>query len=477
MLAMPSGPTYADASFERIEIELDKPADCWLADDIDRDGDIDLVLIRQATNPANPVHEAVVIRQNPTGRFAYSERQVFSLHSTAGVYDLGDVAAGASLELLQLTDSGLYYYQVDGALFDTVAHTLITPSNAPHLPPIASPQHWDCAWSLFDSEKEAVVLPYLDHLDVWRRDDADQYRHAGTIPCAVAGRRAPDGTGYQMMLPELQAHSSPHTLELFFESGDHWHGVRRSSSDQTDFSTSLSFDGESSTIGQVMGIAPDFRAGCLMQDLNADGAPDVVRWTNRGGINSASCRIVVYFGPFTETLPAQPHSNVSVEGVYGYPRFGDLNGDGRLDMLVCAMETGSLSTAKMFVMKRLSLHLLAYRQRDDNTFSTVADRRQSTDYRLDLDVPDPIHGPLVTFAGDLDADGFDDFVFQTGSDRLDIYRGHPEDMIDDDSPQHLECAPARSISSFDVDGDGRQDLLLHHTNSENGSSITALLAR
>ncbi|MBD3299337.1 MAG: hypothetical protein GF341_11820 [candidate division Zixibacteria bacterium] len=477
MLVTLAVPTYAEASFERIEIELDRPADCWLADDIDRDGDVDLVLIRQAANPGSPVHEAVVIRQNPTGRFAFSERQEFSLHSPVGVYDLADVAAGASLELLQLTDSGLNYYRVDGAQFDTVAHALVTPSKTPHLPPIASPQRWDCAWPLFDSEKEAVVLPYLDHLEVWRLGEGEEYQHTGTIPCPVAGQRATDGTGYQMMLPELQAHSSPNALELFFESGDHWHGIRRSAPEQTDFSTSLSFDSESSTIGQVMGIAPDFRAGCLMQDLNADGAPDVVRWANHGGINSASCHIAVYFGPFNGSLSAQPHSEVSVEGIYGYPRFGDLNGDDRLDMLVCAMETGSLTTAKMFVMKRLSLHLLAYRQREDNTFSTVADRRQSTDYKLDLDVPDPIHGPLVTFAGDLDGDGFDDFVFQTGSDRLDIYRGHPEDMIDDDSPQHLECAPARSISSLDVDGDGRPDLLLHHSNSESGDAITTLLAR
>jgi hypothetical protein len=128
-------------------------------------------------------------------------------------------------------------------------------------------------------------------------------------------------------------------------------------------------------------------------------------------------------------------------------------------------------------MKRLSLHLLAYRQRPDNSFSTVPDCRQKDDYKLDLDLPDPVSGPLVTFAGDLDNDGFEDFVVQTGQDHLDIFRGHGQDMIDDDSPERLGCRQAAEIESVDIDGDGRRDLLLYHRDMGSGAAITMLLAR
>ncbi|GAB4314904.1 MAG: hypothetical protein Kow0074_02190 [Candidatus Zixiibacteriota bacterium] len=474
LLALPGRGVHAEVRFERIEFELKQPAECWMAEDIDRDGDLDLVLIHR---DSRLLHHAVVIRQHPTGRFAYSERQDIPLNTTGGVYDLGDVAGGSSLELVQLTNGGVRYYTIEGARFDTTSHLLIDPESAPDLPPIAEPVHWHCIWPGSEAEKETVVLPHLSHLELWRAGTNGEYARAGTIPCPMTGQAVSQGDGLRMALPELRAQSVPSATEFFFESAGRWHGVRRATPNDTEFTTSLMFNESPSSIGQVLGISSDFRAGCLMDDLNSDGAPDVARWTNHGGINSASCEIDVYFGPFNGRLPDEPHARVSIKGVYGFPRFGDLNGDGRKDMLVCAMETGSLSTAKMFVMKKLSLHLLAYHQRADNSFSIVADHRRSADYRLNLDVADPVMGPILQFTGDLDADGFEDFVVQTGSDHLDVYRGHAENMIDKDSPERLDCPPARDIALLDVDGDGRLDLLLQHHGSDNAGAVTILLSR
>ena len=471
----------AEVGFERLELAFDRPIDDWICKDIDGDGDADLVLLRVASGPSQPNHEATVIWQRPTGRFAYQERQVFSLQSASGMYDLGDVAGGPSLELIQVTNSGVRYFALAGENFDTVPRTLINPVSSPTIPAVAIPQAWDFVWPLVPGEKECVALPYLDRLDLWRPADTSggSFSHTATIACNALSRRPVDAwsTGYRMLFPELQAQSTPGALDLFFESASNWHGVRRSSRNKTDFVTSLDFGIDPASVGQVLGIRPEFHSGCVMQDLNGDGIPDVVQWRNNGGINAASCQVQIYFGPLNDQLPENPHDEILIEGVYGFPRFGDLNGDGRLDMLVCAMETGSLSTAKMFVMKKLSFQLLVYRQRPDNSFSAVADHRQKADYRLNLDIPLPVSGPIITFAGDLDNDGFEDFVMQTGQDRLDIFRGHAIDMIDEDSPERLDCRQAISIKSTDIDGDGRLDLLLHHAEQGASESITVLLAR
>jgi hypothetical protein len=265
-------------------------------------------------------------------------------------------------------------------------------------------------------------------------------------------------------------------VELFVRAGNRWHGFRRSALDKADFEPHISFGCLTGAPIPYSGLGRQFDAGALVVDLNNDGTLDAVRWSSPGSLNQTRYEAEIYFGPIRTGLPATPHARIAVEGVAGYPVFGDLNGDGRQDMLVCALEVAPLATAKVFVMKKVKLYLLAFRQRSDNSFSVVPDARLEFDYRLDFDDPSPVCGPLVCFVGDINGDGTDDLIVQTGEDDQAIYPGDAQRMLVD-SPQPLACDKAVAIDTPDLDGDGRADIFLVHSASPNSQRITALLTR
>lgn len=468
----------AEVVFERMELTIDRPIDAWIDADLDGDGDADLILFDDPHTARTGLHRATVIRQEPTGRYAVAQKRDLALADSGGVYELADVAGDATKELVQMSRNGVRYYTFSGDHFLPDSQVLIHDALPPQLPAVSRPRTWDFGWPIIPNQKECILLPYTDRLEMWSPNGKGAYAMSRRLHCGTVCDLSETGDAtFTMALPELRAMSTPTLMEMFVQSGQRWRGLRRSAPDQTDFTVSLAFDAAPTETDQLLGISPDFRAGALLDDLNGDGAPDVVRWNNHGGLNQASCEIDVYFGPFNTRLPDKPHAQVNVEGVLGFPVFGDLNGDGRKDMVVCAMETGTVAAAKVFVMKRLGLHLVAYRQRTGNTFSVVADARESFDYKLDLDTPRPVFGPIALFGGDLDGDGLEDLVVQTGEDHLEIFLGDANKMFNDDSPERLTCARAVAIESKDIDGDGRRDLFLYHGNDGTTSKFTALLTR
>ena len=471
-------PARAEVRFERMEVTLDHPVTGWLHGDIDRDGDSDLLLLHQRERIGAPTHTATFIRQHPTGRYDFPGRQVFGLQDSGGVYELADVAAGGLLELVQVSRTGVRYFELAGDHFDTVPKVLFQPTHQPELPVISEPRAWDCGWQIFATGKESVVIPFLDQLEIWTADQSALYSLAHTFSSLTLDDQTSGGTGaaFTYALPNVLGGVHPGDLELFACAGHRWHGFRRSGLDKADFESYVSFGCQASDPIPFTGLGAQFDAGARMADLNNDGALDIVRWQNPGSLNQTRYEAEIYFGPIRAGLPRTPHARVSVEGVAGFPEFGDLNGDGRLDMVVCALEVAPLATAKVFVMKKVKLYLLAFRQRPDNSFSVVPDARLDFDYRVDFDDPSPMTGPLVRVVGDLDGNRTDDLVVQTGEDQLAIYAGDAGRLLQD-SPQHLECDGAIAIDTPDLDGDGRADIFLIHGSPRSAQRITALLTR
>lgn len=477
-LSFSAFPARAEVTFERMEATVDYPITGWLYGDIDRDGDTDLLLLHRRNVIGAPTHAATFIRQQPIGRFDLPGKQVFSLQDSGGVYTLADVAAGSLLELVQVTRSGVRYFEFNGERFDTMPKVLFQPDHEPDLPVVSEPRAWDCGWLLLPSGKESITVPFVDQLEIWTGNESGKYSLAHTFSNLTLDDQEPGepGTAFTYALPKVMSSVNPTDLELFVCADHRWHGFRRSSLDKVDFEPHLSYGCVATPPIPYSGLGKQFEAGAQMIDLNNDGTLDVVRWSSPGSLNQTRFEAEIYFGPIRTGLPTTPHARISVEGVAGFPEFGDLNGDGRMDIVVCATEVAPLATAKVFVMKKVKLYMLAFRQRPDNTFSVVPDQRLDFEYRLDFDDPAPVCGPLIKVVGDLDGNGTDDLIAQTGENRLAIYPGDAKEMILD-SPQRLNCDKAIAIETPDLDGDRRTDIFLVHEPTPTSQRITALLTR
>lgn len=468
----------AQVHVDRLEATADYPITGWLYGDIDGDGDSDFILLHQRDVIGAPAHVATFIRQQPVGHLDLSEKQVFSLQDSGGVYTLADVAAGSNLELVQVTRSGVRYFEFNGERFDTLPKVLFQPDHEPDIPVVSEPRAWDCGWRLMPSGKESVTIPFVDQLEIWAGDDAGKYTLAHTFANLTLDDQGTSGrcTAFTYVLPRVMHSLDPTDLEIFLCAGKRWHGFRRSALDKVDFEPHLSFGCVTTPPFPYAGLGAQFEAGSRMIDLNNDGALDVIRWSSPGSMNQTRFEAEIYFGPIRTGLPITPHARISVEGVAGFPDFGDFNGDGRIDIVVCATQVAPLETAKVFYTKKVKLYLLAFQQRPDNSFSVVPDAKPDFEYRLDFDDPMPACGPLIKVVGDLDGNGTEEVVAQTGENRLAIFPGDAKDVLGD-TPHRLPCDNALVIETPDLNGDGRKDMFLIQKPSPTAQSITVFLTQ
>lgn len=315
------------------------------------------------------------------------------------------------------------------------------------------------------------MVPYVDRLEIWAPDDTGRYSPVSALVCAPLSATS----DLSFALPDPHEAPSPSTLDLYLRHGRRWSGFRRSGPGELSFQHRVAIV-EPEVNPQFLSLGSRFESGSIVRDLNGDGAIDLALWENTGGVSQPACNVSVYFGPLNRELPAQPHAHVSVEGVAGYPDFADLTGDGKEDMIVCAVEVGTLAMAKTFVMKKLNPYLLAFRQRPNNSFSVAPDARLKFEYRLDLDMLTRDGPPLFWPAGDLSGDGLSEVCVQTGSGRIHIHRPQATGMLPEGGYLRMDCPDVTTLQKADLTGNGRTDYLLWHHGSDTDHAVTILFA-
>jgi hypothetical protein len=283
-------------------------------------------------------------------------------------------------------------------------------------------------------------------------------------------------SGITYCLPAPAQKVSPASAELFLTSAVGVKGFHR------DDLTELVFrDGPQVLSGNT--AAPffsqgPFGSGVRVDDLNGDGSSDLTRWRARGGVTGARTEIEVFYGPLSDLLPANPHRLITVDNVTAYPLFADLDGDDRKEIVLCAIELGTITAAKMIVVKSANLYLLAYRQRPDNSFGKDPDERLKIDCRLDTESPDLLGRVPARLVNDLNSDGLVDFVVCPGEDELHVYLGQEGRLLPTEATFALDCDAPAAVHPVDLDHDRKTDLVvLHHTKPNTVHKVTVFLTR
>ncbi len=217
-------------------------------------------------------------------------------------------------------------------------------------------------------------------------------------------------------------------------------------------------------------------------DVDGDRLPDLVVTKLEGQVGlfeSLKTRIVVHFG--TSGLGNYaPDLLIEIHGVSIDPHLIDMNGDGKLDVLVSRLRTDLINQAVTgFILGDISVTYEVFQfQKEKASYS--ASPVYSYDVRVtfkDIQDKGAASRPLLFVTGDLTGDGRPDQVrVNPKTETLEVHPGRDTGkFIDFDPTAHLEHKLERYprfIQFYDVNSDGLQDLLLHY-----GGSVAVLTTR
>jgi len=210
-------------------------------------------------------------------------------------------------------------------------------------------------------------------------------------------------------------------------------------------------------------------------DINADGNMDLVVAKIEGELKlteSIGTRIYYHLG--TGKGKFMPDGCISIKGISLNPTFIDMNGDGKLDVLTSRLRTDLIKHGVDRLLGDVTVTYEVF-QFEKSSYSVVP--------VFDFDIHIPIEDiqkrsgasrPMFQVPGDLSGDGRPDAViYNPQTTKLEVRKGKQSWAASDrpviDFEKDVAATydidkdnPPKWISYMDMDGDGRQDILLNY---------------
>jgi hypothetical protein len=217
----------------------------------------------------------------------------------------------------------------------------------------------------------------------------------------------------------------------------------------------------------------DRSAGLIAVDLDSDGIPDFVASRFREG------EVYITRGRMGDFVADAPSRAINADGWVVLAQARDVTGDGRPDLIVPRLpKLGIAGALKALLSRKVSFDLWVYKNTADaQIVSDSPDWKRSIDLEILLGGEEGkvnVNARLLAAFCDTDGDGRPDFVTTVAPDRLGIFRGEANSVFSDSTSMEIaipsvEPWPEADLRSTDVNGDGKEDLLIVYGSNKRGA--------
>ncbi|HPG67932.1 MAG TPA: VCBS repeat-containing protein [Candidatus Hydrogenedentes bacterium] len=254
---------------------------------------------------------------------------------------------------------------------------------------------------------------------------------------------------------------------LFDREGTNLKGIAFLSDEYADFAYGPKWS-EHSRFKIPLNLEEKWEAQTGMGDINKDGLPDLVVTQTKGTINiQVLTQVYIAKAPFTYS--DTPDITYETRGAVAMPALKDVDGDEDLDILFISIPFGVKTIVNYFVRRKLAVRVDVY-VFDGKAFP----QDPSFETTMLLDAPEGREQVAHTL-GDFNGDGRLDIAFGAGAEKLSVLTGSEKRFVSSKPWQTVETPSFGDARAHDLNGDGRDDIVLFHPTGENRRRIEVIL--
>ncbi|RMG16169.1 MAG: VCBS repeat-containing protein [Planctomycetota bacterium] len=480
----------AARSFLRVDLDVGGRITEVAATDLDGDGRRDLLVVRG--------REALIFRQRGDGTWPTSPLQRFRFHPRTVLFDVGDLDGDGRAEIALLMADGVYAYALRERkgrwLYGLRPRRLATCSTFCDRPIREEVRRKRFLRDVDGDGDLDLLVPQRDGFAILAADGRGGFAAPARLPAPPSavlnlGRDRLSSqlfASYWFPDPQVQQFDAVGAPELVLARegqvlvfGAEGPGAlprtprgRYVIPEQRQFSLQVEKP-----------LELDFTTPLRIRDLDRDGRADVCTTH----VGKGTTRIYFNRPPVAEAF-SRPAASVRAKGVTFLSYTCDMDGDGLEDLVLPRMDRISAwSVIKVFLTRTVPIEMMVFYQRPGRRFPAEPDDTRELEIPISVDTGGErvkLGSTVVaTVDGDYDGDGVKDLLYRSDEDRLSVYRGVPRAGVAEEASLEV---PVRDVEDYrfamptvvDLDGDGRDDVVLRYWSWDRSrDALTLLLSR
>lgn len=422
------------------------------AEDMNADAHADLFLL-SCDNEGNPLKKALAtfIASN-TGSYTSTPTFATPLPESTSVLFFAEVDGAVPRELIAADAAGAWIYRYDGERLVEDRRVELS-SLFPHAArePVFLE---DSTVVLGEGGQEAWAIPVPSGYELRNADG-----RLALLPCDMVSEIRRNGSTYiTHRLPSVHPFKLP---------GSEVQALAFLSDEYADFSFGTEWS-ESRRFRIPQDLEEKWEAASKMADVNGDGLPDLLVSQTRGTVNiEAKTQVYLATEPFK--YPSTPTATFDSKGALASPSLVDVDGDGKLDVVIVSIPFGIKNLVNYFVRGKLSVDAEVY------AFNgTDFGQKPAYSSALTMEAPEGRERVAYVF-DDFDGDGRRDAAYGQGPETLVVHRGVPGSFVEKSAWQTLEVPAFGTARAYDLNNAGGKDIVIFHTGGSNGTRVEVIL--
>lgn len=418
--------------------------------DLNQDKRPDILITYTVRTAADkPIKRYLAVLFQKDKGFGKTSDQTWELDPLATALLLGDVVPVPGVEIVYLTSEAVKYYMLEGpACFATRAETLFRTDSFFTCPQADVLPILQTTLDLDRNGYDDLIIPQFGAYTIYFQKEPGGEFSPLRIPIASYKKIVKTAHNFLILSQSLP------NLEIADINGDGWKDLIMF--DQGAFTYYLQVQSNPSRRNDQRfpqepsgrfrlkflkdSLKPDELAASFinLEDINQDGKLDLVITALRGQLDDISrltTRIYLFLARSDKvglrpTYAETPDQIINLKGICPLVRLGDVNGDGKPDLVATAFKTSFASNLKKAILRYIRLKYYLYLfQEKSGRFSRVPDFEHKMNLPFELVGRGRKYFSHIYMAEDFDNDGRKDLVTISGPDKkrgkIEINCGRP----------------------------------------------------